>query len=249
MLFNSIEFAIFLPLVFAIYWHAARWGTPKQNLLLLLASVVFYGWWDWRYLGLVLISAAVDYSAALALQRTEHRASRKWLLGLSLFINLGLLGFFKYHDFFAVSFAEAFTWLGRPIEARTLNLVLPVGISFYTFQTMSYTIDVYQGAMKAEKHAGLFSVYVAFFPQLVAGPIERASSLLPQFREVQRFDADRAASGLRLMAWGMFKKVVIADRVSAAVTHVYSAPHDFPGPVLALATVLFAVQIYCDFSG
>ncbi|MBL7958367.1 MAG: MBOAT family protein [Flavobacteriales bacterium] len=246
MLFNSLEFLVFFPLVTLLFFLLP----PKRRwILLLIASYWFYMSWRPEYALLIAFSTLVDYWCSYRMSGIAEKRARRPYLWLSMSTNLGLLIFYKYLGFFVASAGSAAQAMGLDWQAPVLDILLPVGISFYTFQTMSYTIDVYQGAMKAEKHAGLFSVYVAFFPQLVAGPIERASSLLPQFREVQRFDADRAASGLRLMAWGMFKKVVIADRVSAAVTHVYSAPHDFPGPVLALATVLFAVQIYCDFSG
>jgi alginate O-acetyltransferase complex protein AlgI len=248
MLFNSIDFAVFLPVVFLLYWFVFR-TLRIQNALLLIASIVFYGWWDWRYLGLVFFSAGIDYWMALRLERTEHAPARKALLGVSLVTNLALLGFFKYTDFFITSFNDAFTLLGQPLGLETLRIVLPVGISFYTFQSLSYTIDVYRRELKASHDIVEFGAFVLFFPQLVAGPIERAANLLPQFARPRVFDNAMARNGLRQMLWGLFKKIVVADNCSQIVNQLYADPGAHSGSTMVLATVLFAFQIYGDFSG
>ncbi len=249
MLFNSIDFAVFLPLVFLLYWFVFNRSLRLQNAFLLVVSAVFYGWWDWRYLGLVFISAAVDYVVALKLERSDDEKHRKLLLTISMVANLGMLGFFKYCDFFITSFNDAFTFLGMPLGLRTLNIVLPVGISFYTFQTMSYTIDVYRRQIKAANDPISFSAYILFFPQLVAGPIERAGQFLPQFLQARTFDLDKARDGLRQILWGLFKKVVIADNCAPIVNAIYGDTDGATGSELVLATVLFAFQVYGDFSG
>ncbi|MEZ4759568.1 MAG: MBOAT family O-acyltransferase [Flavobacteriales bacterium] len=248
MLFNSIDFAVFLPLVFLIHWGLGR-SFRAQNAFLLLASMVFYGWWDWRYLGLVGFSALVDYVVGLRLFRTAGSGRRKLWLALSLTSNLGLLGFFKYFDFFLSSFNEAFTLLGRPLDFGTLGIVLPVGISFYTFQTLSYTIDIYRRQLEPVRDPVAFGAFILFFPQLVAGPIERAANLLPQFMGPRTFAIGKARDGLRQVLWGLFKKVVIADTCAQYVNLVYADPEAHAGSTLLLATVLFAFQIYGDFSG
>lgn len=249
MLFNTIDFAIFLPIVFAIYWMLGRFPFRIQNTWLLLASSVFYGWWDPRFLILVYFSAGLDYVVAIRLAGTERPRSRKMLLAVSLIGNLGLLGVFKYYDFFITSFSSAFTALGSPMELRTLGLVLPVGISFYTFQSLSYTIDVYRKQLAPTKDPIAFGAYVLFFPQLVAGPIERATALIPQFLRPRRFSPDVAADGLRQMLWGLFKKVAVADQCAPIVDAIFDAPAGLSGTTLALGAVLFTIQIYCDFSG
>ncbi|MCB9170770.1 MAG: MBOAT family protein [Flavobacteriales bacterium] len=248
MLFNSHTFALFLPVVFALYWWVFR-DRRGRNVLLLISSYVFYGWWDWRFLGLIALSSLLDFSVGLALERTERKRTRRQLLTLSLVGNLGMLGVFKYYDFFAASLTEALATFGIVLHPFTLGLVLPVGISFYTFQTLSYTIDVYRRDMRAERDLVAFFAFVSFFPQLVAGPIERARELLPQFKVDHRFDPAAAADGLRQMLWGLFKKIVIADNCARLVDATYAHPGQTPGPVLALGTVLFAFQIYGDFSG
>ncbi|WKZ66120.1 MAG: MBOAT family O-acyltransferase [Flavobacteriales bacterium] len=246
MLFNSLDFLVFFPVVTGLFFLLPP---NRRWVLLLIASYWFYMSWRPEYALLIAFSTLVDYFCSYRMSELPDKRARRPYLWLSMTTNLGLLIFYKYLGFFVASAGSVAQAVGIDWQAPVLDILLPVGISFYTFQTMSYTIDVYQGVVKPERHAGIFAVFVAFFPQLVAGPIERAGSLLPQFRQVQVFDAARVATGLRLMAWGMFKKVVIADRVAVAVNHVYGSPHDFPGPVLALATVLFAIQIYCDFSG
>ena len=211
MLFNSIDFAIFLPIVFILYWFVFNKNLRLQNLLILVASYVFYGWWDWRFLFLVLFSTIVDYMIGRGLAVQEDQAKRKILLWVSIIVNLGFLGFFKYYNFFLDNFIAAFTFFGQPIQANTLNIILPVGISFYTFQTLSYTIDVYKRKLEPTKDFIVFGAFVSFFPQLVAGPIERATHLLPQFYTRRTFDYPKAVDGLRQILWGLFKKVVIAD--------------------------------------
>lgn len=249
MLFNSIEFAFFLPLVFGLFWYAERFHHRYGNALLLVSSLFFYGWWDWRYLGLVFFSAAIDYIAALRISHTSNRRHRKAWLTFSLIGNLGSLGFFKYYDFFITAFADGFTLLGMPFEARTLGFVLPVGISFYTFQSLSYTVDVYRRHLDAERDPVAFGAYLMFFPQLVAGPIERGTALLPQFRRLRSFSESQAIDGLRQMLWGLFKKIVIADQCGPLVNRVFDDPSAYGGSQLALAAILFAFQIYGDFSG
>jgi D-alanyl-lipoteichoic acid acyltransferase DltB (MBOAT superfamily) len=249
VLFNSIDFALFLPIVFLLYWKVFGRDLRIQNAFLLAASILFYGWWDWRFLGLVFLSSVIDWSVGIALDRTEAPARRKWLLAASMVANLGILGVFKYYDFFITNFNEAFSLMGVPIGMRTLDVVLPVGISFYTFQTMSYSIDVYRRQIEATRDPIAFSAYVLFFPQLVAGPIERASSLMPQFKRERVFVIADAWDGLRQILWGLFKKVLIADTCAKYVDQIYSAPELMSGSTLALATALFAFQIYGDFSG
>jgi D-alanyl-lipoteichoic acid acyltransferase DltB (MBOAT superfamily) len=249
MLFNSIEFLIFLPVVFFIYWYVFNNNLRGQNLWVLAASYVFYGWWDYRFLSLIFFSSLVDYLIGIQLTRVQKERSRKWLLFISLFVNIGFLGFFKYYNFFAESFSEGFTLLGSPMDAARLNLILPVGISFYTFQTMSYTIDVYRKKMAAVADPVSFFAYVSFFPQLVAGPIERATNLLPQFFKKRKFEMTKACDGLRQMLWGLFKKIVIADNCAIYVNDIFDNYQDFSGFTLLLGGVLFAFQIYGDFSG
>ena len=249
MLFHSIEFAIFLPVVFLLYWFAFRRSLKLQNAFLLTASAVFYGWWDVRFLSLVFISAATDFLVGNALERTEGPKPRKALLLTSIAVNLGMLGFFKYYNFFVDSFRSAFTLFGKELQVGTLEIVLPVGISFYTFQTLSYTIDIYRKQMKACQDPVAFGAFVLFFPQLVAGPIERASSLLPQFTAPRTFHEGKARDGLRQMLWGLFKKVVVADNCAVYVDMVWDDPAMHYGSAFWVAMLLFTFQIYADFSG
>lgn len=249
MLFNSIEFAIFLPIVFFLYWFVTNRNLKLQNTLLLAASYLFYGWWDWRFLSLIVFSSFVDYLVGVGLARNDDSNKRRLLLLVSILVNLGFLGFFKYFNFFSESFADAFTLLGRPFEPSRLNIILPVGISFYTFQTLSYSIDVYRRRLEPTKDIVAFFAFVSFFPQLVAGPIERATNLLPQFYTFRRFDYARAVDGMRQVLWGLFKKIVIADNCAQYVNEVFAQPGDYSGSTLLYAGVLFAFQIYGDFSG
>lgn len=206
MLFNSLDFAVFLPVVFFLYWFVFNKSLRIQNLILLAASYVFYGWWDWRFLFLIIISSTVDYIVGIQLKRKDEPIKRKLILLLSIAVNLGFLGFFKYYNFFLENFIEAFTFFGYPIKANSLNLILPVGISFYTFQTLSYTIDIYRNKLDPTHDFVEFFAYVSFFPQLVAGPIERAVNLLPQFYQERKFDYKLAKKGLRQILWGFFKR-------------------------------------------
>ncbi len=246
MQFNSLVYLAFLPTVALLYWIS---GPRLRLLLLLVASYLFYGFWDYRFLSLIALSSAVDFAAGLRIHSSNDRRSRdRWLL-LSLCVNLGALGFFKYYNFFADSLVTALEALHVPASLPALSIVLPVGISFYTFQTMAYTIDVYRGDTEPCRDALAFFVYVSFFPQLVAGPIERAGSLLPQILAPRALSAGRVKSGAALVLRGLFKKVVVADTAATLVNRVFDTPHLFSGPVLLLATYAFAVQIYGDFSG
>ena len=249
MLFNSIEFGVFLPLVFVLYWFVFQRNLKAQNVLLLVASYVFYGWWDWRFLSLIAFSSALDFLIGVRLGSEQNEGKRKVLLWTSLAVNLGFLGFFKYYNFFAESFVDAFTLLGNPIDIDRLNIILPVGISFYTFQTLSYSIDVYRKQLEPTKDALSFFTFVSFFPQLVAGPIERASNLLPQFFKQRVFNEEHAKDGMRQILWGLFKKVVIADNCAVIVNEVFSKYESQPASMLIIGAVLFAFQIYGDFSG
>jgi len=246
MLFNSFQFLIFFPIVVVFYFaipYKYRW------ILLLLASYYFYMCWKAEYLFLIIASTLVDYSAGLKMGKIPDKRGRRMYLILSLIANLGLLFTFKYFNFFNASFQQLFRHFNIMISLPTLKVLLPVGISFYTFQTLSYTIDVYRGNREPEKHLGIFALYVSFFPQLVAGPIERSTRLLPQFFEKMAFDSQRVKDGLLLMTLGFFKKIVIADWLAVFVNQVYNHPTNYPGLAVIIATYFFAFQIYCDFSG
>ncbi len=249
MLFNSLDFAIFLPIVFVLYWFVTNNNLKLQNALIVVASYTFYGWWDWRFLSLILFSTFVDYLVGLRLKTENNSSHRKLLLWISIFVNLGFLGFFKYYNFFLDNFVTAFTFFGSNIKPNTLNIILPVGISFYTFQTLSYTIDVYKRKLEPTKDFISFAAFVSFFPQLVAGPIERATHLLPQFYTKRTFDYDKAVDGLRQILWGLFKKVVIADNAAAFANQVFNNSADMNGSSLLLGAIFFTFQIYGDFSG
>ena len=248
MLFNSIDFAIFFPIFFLLYWIVAKKLTLR-NLFLLAASYLFYGWWDWRFLFLIIFSSLVDFIVGGRLYRAKSKRTKKIYLMISLSLNLGLLIYFKYVNFFIDSFINSFNFFGGSLQTYSLNIILPVGISFYTFQTLSYTIDIYRNQLKPTKDWLSFFTFVAFFPQLVAGPIERASHLLPQFHKTYNFNYKALKSGLLLMAFGLFKKMVIADRLAILVNDVYNNPTGHSGQDLIVATIFFAFQIYCDFSG
>lgn len=249
MLFNSIEFCIFLPIVFTIYWLIDNRQLNWQNFFLLFASYFFYGWWDWRFLSLIILSSIIDFLIGIALYKTADKQHRKIYLGLSLLINLGCLGIFKYYNFFVHNFINAFSFLGTELQVSTLSIILPVGISFYTFQTLSYTIDVYKKKIEPTKDWIAFFTFVSFFPQLVAGPIERASHLLPQFSKQRTFNYNSAKDGLRQILWGMFKKVVIADTCAIYVNDIFANYESYSSGVLLLGAFYFTFQIYCDFSG
>ena len=250
MLFNSIEFLLFLPTIFILYWFVFNKNLKYQNTLILVSSYVFYGWWDYRFLSLIFLSTIVDYVIGLNIFNQSSKKKQKLLLWGSVLFNLSVLGFFKYYNFFVDSWVELFSSVGYEIKSVwTLNIILPVGISFYTFQTMSYTIDIYRKKLEPTKDFISFASFVSFFPQLVAGPIERASNLLPQILKKREFQHDQVIQGLKLILWGLFKKVVIADSLAPIVDDIFSNYQDFGGGALWLGAIYFSFQIYCDFSG
>ena len=249
MLFNSIEFAIFLPVVFLLYWYINSKSLKLTNLFVVISSYIFYGWWDWRFLILIFLSTLCDYITGLKIHSSTTDSSRKKWLYVSIFFNLGMLGFFKYYNFFVESFISAYTLFGTTPNISSFRLILPIGISFYTFQTMSYTIDVYRRKFEPTKDFVSFSAFVSFFPLLVAGPIERAANLLPQFYQKRVFSQEKAADGLRQILWGLFKKIIIADGCAVYVTYAFSNYQDLSGSSLILGIILFTFQVYGDFSG
>ena len=250
MLFNSLEFLIFLPTVFLLYWFVFQKNLRVQNLLLLISSYVFYGWWDYRFLSLIFLSTIVDYFVGLKIHDSDDKKKKKSYLWISILFNLGLLGFFKYFNFFIDSWIDLLGAIGYEQKSTwILNVILPVGISFYTFQTMSYSLDIYHGKLKPTKDFISFASFVSFFPQLVAGPIERASNLLPQILNSRVFKYEQGVQGLRLILYGMFKKVVIADSLAPHVDTIFENYATLNGGVLLLGLIYFSFQIYCDFSG
>ncbi|MDC6365078.1 MULTISPECIES: MBOAT family protein [Flavobacteriaceae] len=252
MLFNSVEYLIFLPTVFVLYWMVAKLGNIKiQNTLVLMASYIFYGLWDWRFLFLILASTLVDYFMGLAIHgEQKQEKSGKFFLWCSIIFNISLLGFFKYYNFFVDSFVDMVGFFGYSIKSTwTLNIILPVGISFYTFQTMSYSLDIYYKRIQPTKSFLNFATFVAFFPQLVAGPIERASNLLGQITNKRYFKYDQAVEGLKLILWGLFKKMVIADGIAPIVDDIFANYDTFSASTLTLGVTLFSFQVYGDFSG
>lgn len=250
MFFNSIDFLIFLPVVFYIYWFLLDRGDIRfQNIFLLSASYVFYSWWDWRFLSLIILSSFTDYFIGNKIFRTEHPMQRKMLLWTSITINLGFLAYFKYSNFFISSFADFAATIGFQINYETLKIVLPVGISFYTFQTLCYTIDIYRYQLKPTQNILSFFNYVSFFPQLVAGPIERAQNLLPQFQNNRHFNIHQASNGLRYFLWGIVLKVVIADPSGIYVDQIFGNHHEMSPIELLIGAIYFAFQIYGDFAG
>lgn len=249
MLFNSLDFAVFLPVVFILYWFVFNNSLKKQNLLIVIASLVFYGWWDWRFLSLIIFSTFVDYFIGRKLGSEENRKKRKLLLCISILVNLGFLGFFKYHNFFLENFIAAFSLFGTQINANSLHIILPVGISFYTFQTLSYTIDIYRRKLEPTHDIIVFSAFVSFFPQLVAGPIERATNLLPQFYKKRHFEYSKAVDGMRQILWGLFKKIVIADNCAEFANLIFNNSESYSGSTLVFGAIFFTFQIYGDFSG
>lgn len=249
MIFNSISFLAFLPIVLVVYWSLRKKPLIYQNLVLLISSYIFYGWWDYRFLSLIALSTIVDFVVGIKLHNSSKKKAKKFYLYLSLILNLSLLGFFKYFNFFIESLRESINLLGFTFDTWTLNIILPVGISFYTFQTLSYTIDIYRGKIKPSNDLVSFAVFVSFFPQLVAGPIERASRLLPQFTKQREFDYKIAITGFSLITYGFFKKLVIADRLAIYVKSVFNDV-EFQNTIsLLLGIVFFSFQIYADFSG
>jgi D-alanyl-lipoteichoic acid acyltransferase DltB (MBOAT superfamily) len=249
MLFNSFEFIIFFLIFFFSYWFIFNKNIKLQNLLILCSSYFFYAWWDWRFLILIIVSSFTDYLIGIQIENLKDKIYKKRALILSLFVNLGILLVFKYYNFFIDNFKIVLEKMNLQTNPDLINIILPIGISFYTFQTLSYTIDVYNNKISAHRDIISFFAFVAFFPQLVAGPIERAKNLLPQFLIKRKFNYDFAISGCKLILIGLFKKMVIADNISLIVDPIYSNPNDFLGFPTLLATIFFAFQIYCDFSG
>ncbi|CAM3344636.1 MBOAT family O-acyltransferase [Zobellia roscoffensis] len=251
MLFNSLDFLIFLPVVFVLYWFVFKKSLKIQNLLVIVASYVFYGWWDWRFLILIFLSTVLDFLVGQQVfKNQDNNQKAKYWLWVSVAFNLGLLGFFKYFNFFIDSFIESVNALGYNMKSVwTLRIILPVGISFYTFQTMSYSFDIYYKKLKPTTNFVSFAAFVAFFPQLVAGPIERASNLLSQINTRRVFKYEQATSGLKLILWGFFKKLVIADSLAPIVDDIFTNYTDYPASTLILGVSLFSFQVYGDFSG
>lgn len=249
MSFTSIAFLLFLPIVFAAYW-LTRNRLQVQNLVLLLASYVFYGWWDWRFLILIIITSVSSFSSGLLIERFEgDRRKRRKVVAANIILNLGILAVFKYYNFFVDTLCELLSPLGITLDTPTLSLILPVGISFYTFQSLSYTIDVYRKKLDATNNIVAFCAFISFFPQLVAGPIERATNLLPQMLRQRNFRYDKAVDGLRQMLWGFFKKMVVADNCALAVDTIWGDIYSMNATTMIAGALLFTFQIYCDFSG
>lgn len=249
MLFTSINFILFLPIVFVLYWFVTNKNLKLQNMLLLVSSYFFYACWDWRFLFLLIFSTLLDYYTALKIAETETRSVKHFWFWLSISVNLGFLGVFKYYNFFAESFADMISGFGFHFDPWVMNVILPVGISFYTFHGLSYVIDIYKNRIPAEKNFIDYSVFVSFFPLLVAGPIERATHLLPQIQRKREFNYQKAVDGLRQILWGLFKKVVIADQCAEFANTIFSGADHYNGSTLLVGALLFTFQIYGDFSG
>lgn len=249
MLFNSLDFAIFLPIVFIFYWFAAKGNLRLQNILLLISSYFFYASWDWRFLSLLIFSTVLDYYTGLRIASAKNQKDKKHWLWLSIWVNLEFLCIFKYYNFFTESFADALATLGLQINPWTLDILLPLGISFYTFHGLSYVIDIYNNRIKPEKNFISYSLFVSFFPLLIAGPIERATHLLPQILKDRVFNYAQAVDGLRQILWWLFKKIVIADNCAEYANLIFNNSTDYSGSTLILGALFFAFQIYCDFSG
>lgn len=248
MIFTSLTFFFFFSLFFLLFWVVKK-RYHLQNILVVLASYVFYGWWDFRFLLLIIFSSCLDYWIGRELGKEEDITKRKFLLFCSIGVNLSILGFFKYFNFFVSSFTELIMFFGGNIHYSTLDIILPIGISFYTFQTLSYTIDVYRRKIEPTRDVVAFLAFVSFFPQLLAGPIERAKDLLPQFLREKSFSYELAVSGCRLILWGVFKKIVIADPSGNVVNAIFENPTEHTASTLLVGAILFGFQIYADFSG
>ena len=253
MLFNSFEYLIFLPIVFLLYWFVFDYALSKckrqllwQNLFVVVASYIFYGWWDWRFLILIAITTLLSFLSGIGIEKAPTQRGKKAVMIANIVVNLGILGIYKYYDFFAMQFAELF---GIESDFLLLHLILPVGISFYTFQALSYSIDVYRRQIQPTHDIVAFTAFLSFFPQLVAGPIERATNLLPQFQKKRTFDYATAVDGMRQILWGLFKKIVVADNCAVYVDQVFGDIGAHSGSTLLLAAILFTFQIYGDFSG
>ncbi|MDR0422403.1 MAG: MBOAT family protein [Proteiniphilum sp.] len=258
MIFNSIDFAVFLPVVFLCYWFVFNRSLLLQNLFVVAASYVFYGWWDWRFLILMTVTIVCSWASGVWIAHTRNRSDldeksirrrARRITAANIVLNLLILGFFKYCNFFVQNFVEAFTLFGKELNVHTLKIILPVGISFYTFQALSYSIDVYREKIAPTRDIVSFFTFVSFFPQLVAGPIERATNLLPQFQVRRTFDYAQATDGMRQILWGLFKKTVVADNCAVAVNEIFEGYASYSSGTLLIGAVLFAFQIYGDFSG
>ena len=282
MLFNSIEFVLFFPLVLLLYWgffnrtpfafsasffeknrlllsrirgenrrisQRSQSRVKVRNLFLLAASYVFYGWWEYRFLGLIVLSSVVDFFCGKSIFQAKTRKAKRFFLSMSLLVNLGILFFFKYYGFFIDELTVLFEAWGYTVRSTSLNIILPIGISFYTFQTLSYTLDIYRGRLSPTNDAVAFFTFVSFFPQLVAGPIERAKHLLPQFSALKKFDYDLAANGFRQLLWGFFAKIAVADSVAPIVESIFTHHETTGAGTLALGAILFSIQIFGDFAG
>ena len=249
MLFNSFEFLVFLPIVFLLYWFVFR-SLRWQNLFVVAVSYLFYGWWDWRFLILIAITTFCSFASGVWLEKCEgQRVRQKWISASNILLNLVILCIFKYYNFFGENLAELFSAFGMQLDWVTLDILLPVGISFYTFQALSYTIDVYQHKIKPTRDVVAFFAFISFFPQLVAGPIERATHLLPQFLTPRTFSYEKAVDGMRQILWGLFKKMVVADNCATAVNLIFNEYQTLDGLNLFLGAIFFTFQIYGDFSG
>jgi len=249
MLFNSLDFAVFFPLVFIVYWFIVNRKLQLQNVFIVIASFVFYGFWDWRFLALLFSSCVLNYVFGRLLSARNDKPARRLLLWTAVVYNIGLLVVFKYLNFFIGSFVSAFTFFGLNISGGSLNIVLPVGISFFTFQALGYVLEVYRRNVEAERNIIRFSAFVSFFPLILAGPIERATHLLPQFSKMRMFDYAKATDGLRQILWGLFKKIVIADNCAEFANMIFDSPGNYNGATLVVGALLYTVQIYADFSG
>ena len=259
MLFNSIEFLLFLPITFFSYWFLFNKNIKLQNLFIVFVSYLFYGWWDKRFLILIAITSFFSWLSGIVIENIRNNRKQadrksiltkcKWIVGLNISLNLLILAFFKYYNFFVSNFVELFSSFGITLHLSTFNIILPVGISFYTFQALSYTIDVYRERIQPTRDIISFFAFVSFFPQLVAGPIERATNLLVQFYKPRTFSYDHGVDGIRLMMWGFFKKLVIADNCAPVVNDIFSNYMSYSASTLVMGAVLFAFQIYGDFSG
>ncbi|MDL2223453.1 MBOAT family protein [Bacteroidales bacterium OttesenSCG-928-M11] len=257
MLFNSLDFAIFLPIVFLLYWFVFNKNLKIQNFFVVVASYIFYGWWDWRFLllmGFTTLASWVSGVLILEIRKKQKEPQKEKLYSKivtisNIVLNLGILCYYKYFNFFIEAFVDAFSLFGKELNIHTLKIILPVGISFYTFQALSYTIDIYKKKLEPTRDIVSFFAFVSFFPQLVAGPIERATNLLPQFFKKRHFEYDQAVDGMRQILWGLFKKMAIADNCAVCVDHIFNNYEALPGSTLVLGAFFFSIQIYCDFSG
>jgi alginate O-acetyltransferase complex protein AlgI len=248
MLFTSLTFAVFFITVFVLYWFAVNKNIYHQNLLIVLVSYIFYGWWDWRFPVVLFINSLVNYFLGMHLAETDKTIKRKILLAISIIANIGSLAVFKYYNFFIRNFLESVSSIGINPHLSTLNIILPIGISFYTFQTLSYTIDIYRGKQEPSRDIIAFLAFVSFFPKLAAGPIERAANLLPQFHRTRTFRYKNARDGMQQILWGVWKKICVADVLARPVDHIFTHYTGLPGSTLVLGAVFFAFQVYCDFS-